>query len=234
MTRWHWWAVVACVAAVCGCVCLAILDGRNLIKAQFGVAQRESQKTRDLIERQAADIRKEVLAEIRRQGDAIRVDAKSVVSTAVERTDRRVGETLARADRALATVENLRADLRPVLADADELLQQTSGTVAVLRPQTLGLIAATKRAAGETAQAARRVDAALPAALLTWDQIGQNVARASNESAETARQSRLFMSNLAAASKPLPAWARISLAVAPPIVQTGFTAASWMALKGKQ
>ena len=34
MSKPQGWAIVGCIAAVCACLCLAILDGRALIKAQ--------------------------------------------------------------------------------------------------------------------------------------------------------------------------------------------------------
>jgi len=63
-----------------------------------------------------------------------------------------------------------------VLAEAQETLAQASGTISVIRPQALGLIAAAKVTAGETAQAARRIDGALPQFLITWDRLGTHSA----------------------------------------------------------
>ncbi len=85
-----------------------------------------------------------------------------------QKADKRIGE-------GIAELGKLRADLKPVLASTDELLAQSSGTVAVLRPQLLGLAAAGKVTLGESAQAARRFDATLPRFLELGQGVGTNL-----------------------------------------------------------
>ena len=130
---------------------------------------------------------------------SIQADTKSQASDAVARADARLAEVT-------GAVRGFRDDVRPVLAETQETLAQASGTVAVLRPQALGLIAASKVTAGETAQAMRRIDAALPSALATWQQIGGN-------SQKTTAATAKAMANLAEASRPLPKWLRYPLAI---------------------
>ncbi len=109
--------------------------------------------------------------------------------------DRHLGVLVARADarvgEAIVEIGRLRADLRPVLASTDELLAQTSGTVAVLRPQLLGLSAAGKVTLGEWAQLSKRVDAAAPAFLADW-------ARLTNHTAGIAGDAHTFTSKFVA------------------------------------
>ena len=118
---------------------------------------------RDLLgrsERQLATLRQEVLAE-----------AGEIRRTA----DQRVGDTLARADVALATAMALRQDLQPVLASAQETLRDADRTVVDLHPQLLGLVAASKVTAGETAHTMRDLRGAVPGFLAQGQAIAGNV-----------------------------------------------------------
>jgi hypothetical protein len=133
---------------------------------------------------------------------------------------------------ALQQVRELRADLQPTLANAASITAHADGAAAILfrrdalPAQLLGVTAAAKVALGETATTMRTIDGAMPG-------ITASIQRAADESVLTAGETRRFMFHLAEATKPLPKWARIGLAVAPPLVQTGFTLGSWLALKGK-
>jgi hypothetical protein len=89
--------------------------------------------------------------------------------------DRRVGDTLARVDTALGTADGLRRDLQPVLADAQSTLHDADRTVADLHPQLLGLVAASKVTAGETAQAMRDFRNAVPSFISQGNTIAANV-----------------------------------------------------------
>lgn len=69
---------------------------------------------------------------------------------------------LNQAEATAARFAELPASVRPVFASTDELLQQSSSTVAMMRPQALGLVAAGKVTLGEWAQLSRRIDASAP------------------------------------------------------------------------
>lgn len=187
-----YWTAAAALAAVAVCLCLAILDGRALVKAQFGVAQREADKTRVMVREEIQTTRTELLARVDALGPQVRSEARGIVQT----LDGRAGAIQATADARLASIEekadkqltetnrileagvrDIRGDMRPVFAEAHETLSQASGTIAVLRPQALGLMAASKVTAGESAQAARRFDAALPQFLAITTRTANNVER---------------------------------------------------------
>jgi len=185
-------SVSLAVLAVACCLCLAILDGRALIKAQFGVATREGQATRDLIDKQATAIQAAALAEVRRQGDALRITAAgridSVVgesaawrSTADTRITAIAGVLDSRSGQALSAVEGLREDLRPVLGNMALLEAHADRTVVDLHPQLLGLVAASKVTAGETAQTMRSFRDAVPNFILQGAGIAENVNVATRE-----------------------------------------------------
>ena len=161
-----------------------------------------------IVDRQAAGTRKDavlVLQGFQKTADSrlasIQADTKAAVTEALTVADERLSDTV-------EEVHGIREDVKPVLAESQEVLAQVSSAVAMIRPQALGLIAAAKVTAGETAQAARRFDAALPAVLLTWQQIGENSQKTTAATAEV-------MGNLAAATKPMPKWLRITGAIMP-------------------
>jgi ElaB/YqjD/DUF883 family membrane-anchored ribosome-binding protein len=117
---------------------------------------------------QLTALRKDTLAEVREW----RTTADRQLTDALGKADARLSDITATLGN---TATGIREDLKPVLADADETLQQASGTIAVIRPQALGLIAASKVTAGETAQAARRIDTVLPEYLGLGAKIGANI-----------------------------------------------------------
>jgi hypothetical protein len=193
---------------------------------------------------QVAAARQDVLARSERQVAALRTDVIGQVATIGRTADRRIGDTLDRADAALGKVEELRGDLKPTLDHAGSVAAQVDDAAPLFldcefNPDCLfnryvGAAKGIENAAQNVGRTSADISGAVPGILATWGQIGANVARATDESAQTAAASREFMNNMAAMTKPLPSWLRIGLAVAPPIVQTGFTTASWLAVKGKQ
>ena len=128
----------------------------------------------DLIH-QVADSRHDLLVRTERQAAALREGVLTEAGQIRQDADRRVGDTLARADTALATAQNLRQDLKPVIEAAQHTLEHTDKTVADLHPQLLGLIAASKVTAGETAQTMRDFRGAVPGFLTQSQAIAGNV-----------------------------------------------------------
>lgn len=160
---------------------------------------------------------------------SIQADARRTIAATADRAltiaDSRLKDTT-------ATVAGIRADLRPVLADADETLQQASSTIAVIRPQALGLIAAAKVTAGQTAQAARRIDGAMPEFIVTWNQIGQNVKRTTDASAKASEETAATMANFRKATTPMPRWFRLTFGVAAQVAPIGAAAVGAAAAAG--
>ena len=130
------------------------------------------------------------------------------------------------------SVGSLEVHTSAMLDNTATLLQTTDNSVAMITPQLLGAVAAAKRAAGETAQAAIRIDAALPQFLVRWDEISANAARATNEYAETGVATRTAMRNLADATKPLPKWVRYTFGVAGQVAPVAAGAAATAAAVG--
>jgi ABC-type transporter Mla subunit MlaD len=113
----------------------------------------------------------------------VRKDIKPLVTDAVERTDKRVGESLARIDTALSSVDGVRQDLHGISDSATSLLTSVTATSDQVRadvkkttPFIIGTVAATKITMGETAQAMAVVRDAAPALAKSAIQNSDNVA----------------------------------------------------------
>lgn len=144
----------------------------------------------------------------------------------LQTTAQRATQTLASADMTLIELGHLRADVKPVLASVDETLMQTSSTVAVLRPQLLGLTAAGKTMAGTSASAARQFEQSLPQFLLHANRIAENSDR-------TTRATAGLVENLRAATTPLPKWMRVGVGLGLPLVQIATAAVGIWAVLGR-
>ena len=125
--------------------------------------------------------RKDVLGRSERQVIALRRDVMAQATELRQTADRRVGDTLARADAAMDTVEGLRGDLKPLLNSADQTVHDVDRTVADLHPQLLGLVAGSKVTAGETAQTMRSIRDSVPNFIAQGNAIAGNVNTATVE-----------------------------------------------------
>ena len=186
--------VCALLAALTGLAVCAI----QLVRAATATVAAlpgEVQATRKALVEQVQAARKDVLVRSERQMAALRQDLMAEAGAIRQAADRRVGDTLARADATLATAEALRGDLKPVIEATEDTLRDTDRTVTDLHPQLLGLVAASKVTAGETAQTMRDFRNAVPGFL------SQGQAIASNASAATERFSGVA-DNLNRITKP--------------------------------
>jgi hypothetical protein len=146
------------------------------------VAQMEG--TRRDLNQQVTAARQDVLGRTERQAAALRVDVMAQAAGFRETADRRLGDTLARADRALGTVDALRQDLKPTLEHSAAITAQVDGAM----PQFLdcdhnpdcvfnryvGASRGIERAAFNFGKASTDVSTALPGAIATWQSIGSN------------------------------------------------------------
>ena len=177
------------ILQICGCALLAALTGLVLYAVQFvrvatatvSALPYEVSDTRAALVDEVRAARKDIAARSERQVAALRKDAMAEAGEIRQTADRRVGDTLARADRALSAVEGLRGDLAPVLDAAQSTLHQADRTVSDLHPQLLGLVAASKVTAGETAQTMRDFRGAVPSFIAQGNTIAANVNVATSE-----------------------------------------------------
>jgi hypothetical protein len=193
--------VCICILALTGCLCLAILDGRALVKAQFGVAQKEGAKTRDLADRHAKQIEQDI---------RLRLDAVLVrVDTLTNKADTQL--TGARADikeigdlfssRVDAVKDSLIAEIHPVMANAAQITANAASITAhadeasailfrrdALPAQLLGVTAAAKVTLGETAQTMRTVRDAAPEISAAAIKVSNSVASIADSGAQEAKK----------------------------------------------
>jgi len=90
---------------------------------------KEIMETRSEFLQEARAPRRDVLVRTERQVAAIRGDAVTQLAQFRETADRRVGDTLARADAALDTVKGLRQDLRPTLEHSAAIAGQVDDSL---------------------------------------------------------------------------------------------------------
>ena len=187
--------------------------------------------TRAELSGQITATRRELLAEVaatrsdlRKELAATRLDATTTIREFRTMADARLGDTLTRADTALATVEGIRSDLKPIMGGATTLLASATATsdqirvdVAKTTPFVIGTIAATKITMGQTAVAMNTFNAAWPELLKKSDQMVANSNRTTTATAEV-------MHNFAVATHPLPRWLRVGLQIGVPATQMGAAA----------
>jgi len=128
----------------------------------------------------------------------------------------------------LAAVHDRVDDTKPILMHLDQQVQalgvqgvatlaQGQHAIHILEPFATGTLGATKVAAGQFAKASIAFEQSWPHILGGVDQIVANSDRTTAASAEIAQ-------NFAIATKPLPKWLRVVLAIAPPVAATGASA----------
>jgi len=173
--------LLAALAVLAVCAIFFVLAATAVVAAVPGEVRAtraallaEVQAIRHDLTGQIEAARQDVLSRSERQVAALRTDVMDQATQLQQAADRRIGDTLARADIALGTASDLRGDVKPVLDAAGDTLRRTSQAVADLRPQLLGLIAASKVTAGETAQTMRDVRGAVPGFLGQGQDIAKN------------------------------------------------------------
>jgi hypothetical protein len=191
------------IRQICVCALLAALTGLIVCTIQLVHAATttvsalpgEVCATRAALVAEVQAARQDVLVRSERQFEALRKDLLAEAGEMRLMADRRVGDTLAKADLALNTAEEVRRDLQPVVEaaqgmrhDLQPVLEAAQGTlrdadrtVTDLHPQLLGLVAASKVTAGETAQTMRDIRGAVPSFIAQGQKITGNVDTATME-----------------------------------------------------
>jgi len=157
----------------------------------------------------------------RRTGELSRItlqlesDANAKLDTALRLADAQL----------TATRTDVLAEVHPVLGQASDALAAYAALPRSIQPtvdqvnllsgpllrNSLGTVAAAKVTLGDLAKAGR-----------TFEATSLQINQAAVNSAEASKQTAVVMTNFAKATKPLPTWLRIGLAVAPSAAQTAF------------
>ena len=140
--------------------------------------------TRRDLDRQITASRQDVLGRTERQLAALRMDLMAETGDIRETADRRLGETLARADRAMEMLDALRLDLQPVLQHSAAITAQVSDALPMFLDcdhnpdcvfnRYVGASRGIERAAFNFGEASADISHALPPAIATWQSIGTN------------------------------------------------------------
>jgi hypothetical protein len=173
---------LACIllAAVASLAVYSVL----LVRAATGAvaaAPREIQATRAALIAEIAATRADLIQQIAAARREVMAEAASIRTT----TDRRVGDTLARVDTAVATVDSLRHDLKPSLDGAAAITAQVSDALPLYLDcdhnpdcvfnRYVGVSQGIERASANFGQMSQDVRGALPPMLHTWNRIGVDV-----------------------------------------------------------
>jgi len=153
-------AAVASIPAELACA-------RADLRAEVGAARH------DLIG-QVAAARQDLLARTERQVAALRTDTLTEVGEMRRTADRRLGDTLGRVDTALVKIDEIRGDLRPVLANSAALTADAKDSIDDLYWDVKASVESATVAANSFGQMSLDVRGAVPRTIATWDGIGGN------------------------------------------------------------
>ncbi len=176
-----WCALLTALTALVGYTALLFHSASVAIAAIPG----EIANLRGDLLQEARATRRDLLGRTDRQVTAIRGDAMAQLSQFREAADQRVGDTLARADRALATIDSLRQDLKPMLDHSARITAQVDDSLPLFLDcdhnpdcvfnRYVGASKGIERAAGNVAQMSGDFRGALPKAIDAWQGIGDDV-----------------------------------------------------------
>jgi len=227
------------IRSILACALLAVLiaagvGGILFIRAATAVVAAvpgQVSETRSALTAEVQAMRRDLMGQL----NALQANVFSQVGDTRAMLDRRVGDSLARVDTALGAVDQMRADLQPVLtntaalaghvnsisAHVDDALPQftdcavldAGGTPIGGNPDCLfnrfqGMSKAFEKASLDVSGMTHDFRGALPSMLLTFQKVGDNSDRATAKTVEAAEQSRRLLFNLAENTTPLPKWIR--------------------------
>jgi len=139
---------------------------------------------------QVESARQDVLTRSERQSAALRTEVMTEVAEIRKMADRRLGDTLARADTALGTVEALRRDLKPVLDNSAAIAAQVNASLPLFLDcdhnpdcvfnRYVGVSKGMERAALNFGQASTTFNSALPGFVRNADSLAADSAATAN------------------------------------------------------
>jgi hypothetical protein len=183
--------LLAAVSALVGCTILLVRAATVAVAAMpveiectRAALVNQVEATRRELTLQIAAARQDVLGRAERQAAAVRMDVMAEAAGFREAADRRLGDTLERADRALGTVEALRQDLKPTLESSAAMTAQVNDALPLFLDcdhnadcvfnRYVGASRGIERAASNFGKASTDISSALPQAITTWQSIGVN------------------------------------------------------------
>jgi hypothetical protein len=174
-------ALLAALTALAGYTAMLMHTASRTVAA----IPSELEATRMALIEETRAARRDLLVRSERQFTALRGDTVAQLSEFREAADRRLGDSLARADTVLDTLNNFRRDVKPTLDHSAGITAQIDDSLPLFldcahNPDCLfnryvGASKGIERAALNFGEASQDVRGALPKMLLTWNQIGVSV-----------------------------------------------------------
>lgn len=174
-------ALLAALTALAGYTAMLMHTASRTVAA----IPSELEATRTALIEETRAARRDLLVRSERQFAALRGDTVAQLSKFREAADRRLGDSLARADTVLDTLNNFRRDVKPTLDHSAGITAQIDDSLPLFldcdhNPDCLfnryvGASKGIERAALNFGEASQDVRGALPKMLLTWNQIGVSV-----------------------------------------------------------
>ena len=127
------------------------------------------------LSRQIGAARTDLLVRTERQVASLRTDTLAEVGEIRKTADRRLGDTLGRVDTALAKIDDIRGDLRPVLANTAALTADAKDSMDDLYWDVKASTESATVAANNLGQMSLEIRSAVPRTVATWNGIGSNV-----------------------------------------------------------
>jgi hypothetical protein len=147
----------------------------NEIQVTRAALLAEVDATRGDLTGQIGAARRDVLVRSERQMAALRTDTLAEAGEVRRTADRRLGDTLARVDAALAKIDDIRGDLKPTLTNTAALTADAKDSWDDLYWDVKASVASATVAANSFGQMSTEIRGALPGTLQTWNGIGGNV-----------------------------------------------------------
>jgi methyl-accepting chemotaxis protein len=203
-------------------LCLCLISLSSLLESTRVVVEQAPLIAQTTIHAEMSYLR----ADLRQQIKDSRRDANAHMSNVIKLTDKHlqgfrddtnlnvtqlrgdINLQLDAANNSLAEMAALRSDIQPTIKTVNEL------SPSMMR-NTLGVLAATKVTMGETAQAVKKIDEALPEFIAAAQLVANNSTKASDATAKAA-------DNIQKVTSPIPRWLSIPFSIAVPISQIAF------------
>lgn len=182
-------AAGASLAVYCGLLVRAVTGAVTALPKEIQATRSaligEIAATRVNLMKEIAASRRDLLVLTEREAEALRRDVMTEAEAVRTTTNRRLGDTLSRVDTALATVDSLRQDLKPVIDRTAAITAQVNDALPLYLDcdhnqdcvfnRYVGVSKGVERASLNFGQMSQDVRGALPPMLHTWSQIGANV-----------------------------------------------------------
>lgn len=194
-----------------------LTSSRNQVEA---MVTHEAAEARKLVDREIGQTllrvdRATALIDVRSsEALAQTVEVRLSAQAALDKIESDANARLSEVTDSVAEIAKIRQDLSPTIEGLNLLMARNA-----LPAQMLGLVAAGKVTLGETAQAAKEIRISVPNILATVQDIGDQTKIGTERYVKVAEHTDAFIVRM---TPPyLPKWARLGIAMAGPLAQTG-------------